>query len=401
VNLDRPTQNVQGLNDPNKIDIVKNYFRPYLPSIDFLCLQEHKLRGNTLAALKNLIWPRAGFYFQDAAVGNQTQAGCGGVCTWVSPRLAHLVSATGHSRCGRALSVRLSNVPGNDVAILNVYAPNSIRERCQLWNELIDTLPLDCKWVLAGDWNFVSSPGDKTSECGRLISGEEARIFAQLVDLVQVADPFPSTNRVKFSWDNRRRTGLRVLARLDRIYSYKQVGNVVPVEEYYIIGNSNHSDHLPVWCKIALQPEPKRKSSYKMNSFFLKDPVVKDYFTKIWAAQPHLGFFGKIRRCLKFYRQFCIQKAQERRLKEEELRTELVHAMEVLQREPSNLGAQSKLSEVSDQLKEFENQKAEGLRIRSRVKWNQVGDACTKEFFQANRERTGASHVSALEDAQG
>jgi hypothetical protein len=39
--------------------------------------------------------------------------------------------------------------------------------------------------------------------------------------------------------------------------------------------------------------------------------------------------------------------------------------------------------------------------IRSRVKWNQVGDACTKEFFQANKERTGASHVSALEDAQG
>jgi hypothetical protein len=44
------------------------------------------------------------------------------------------------------------------------------------------------------------------------------------------------------------------LARLDRIYSYKQAGNVVPVEEYFIIGNSNHSDHLPVWCKIALQP---------------------------------------------------------------------------------------------------------------------------------------------------
>jgi endonuclease/exonuclease/phosphatase family metal-dependent hydrolase len=100
----------------------------------------------------------------------------------------------------------------------------------------------------------VSNPRDKTSECGRFIAGEEARIFTQLVDLLRIDDPFPSTNRVKFSWDNRRRTGLRVLARLDRIYSYKQAGNVVPVEEYFIIGNSNHSDHLPVWCKIALQP---------------------------------------------------------------------------------------------------------------------------------------------------
>jgi hypothetical protein len=39
-----------------------------------------------------------------------------------------------------------------------------------------------------------------------------------------------------------------------------------------------------------------------MNSFFLKDPVVKENFTKIWATQPHLGFFGKVHRCLKFYR---------------------------------------------------------------------------------------------------
>jgi hypothetical protein len=59
------------------------------------------------------------------------------------------------------------------------------------------------------------------------------------------------------------------------------------------------------------------------------------------------------------------------------------------------------VSEVSDQLKDFEDQKAEGLRIRSRMKWNQVGDACTKEFFQANRECRGASYVSALEDALG
>jgi hypothetical protein len=93
-----------------------------------------------------------------------------------------------------------------------------------------------------------------------------------------------------------------VLARLDRIYSYNPVGNVPAVEEYYILGNSTHSDHLPVWCKLVLQPEPKRKSSYKMNSFFLKDPVVKENFTKIWATQPHLGFFGKVHRCLKFYR---------------------------------------------------------------------------------------------------
>ena len=184
-------------------------------------------------------------------------------------------------------------------------------------------------------------------------------------------------------------------------YSFNPVGNTEVAEEYHILGNSTHSDHLPVWCKIALQPEPKRKSYYKMSAFFLKDPVVKVNFTQIWGAQPQLGFFGKIRKCLKFYRQFCIRKAQERRFREEALRVELSSAMEVLQVDPSNLEAQARLSTTSDLLKDFEDCKVEGIRIRNRVQWNQVGDTCTKEFFQANRERSSAAHVAALEDAQG
>jgi hypothetical protein len=334
-------------------------------------------------------------------VGNQAQARCGGVCTWVSPKLSHLISAIGHTRCGKALWVRLSNVLGDDVAVLNVYVANSIRERCQLWLEFIDTLPLDCKWVLAGDWNFESNHRDKTSECGRLILGEEARIFAQLLDILQVSDPFPNSSRIKFSWDNWRRTGLRVLAILDRVYSHNLPGNIQPVEEYFIIGKSNHSDHLPIWCKLALQPEPKLKLVYKMKSYFLKDKEVKDSFTRIWTSHFNLGFFGKVRRCVKFYRQYCIGKAQERRFNEEELRTRLDRAMVSLQDDPANIAAQSTLSEILDQLKEFENQKAEGLRIRSHIKWNKVGDAYTKEFFQVKIKKTGAAHVFALEDTQG
>jgi exonuclease III len=56
------SQNLQGLNDPVKVDVVKNYFRPIIPSVDIVCFQEHKLRGNRLTALKDAIWPRAAFF---------------------------------------------------------------------------------------------------------------------------------------------------------------------------------------------------------------------------------------------------------------------------------------------------------------------------------------------------
>jgi exonuclease III len=47
------SQNLQGINNPSKVDIVSNYFRPFLASVDILCFQEHRLRGARLEALKD------------------------------------------------------------------------------------------------------------------------------------------------------------------------------------------------------------------------------------------------------------------------------------------------------------------------------------------------------------
>jgi hypothetical protein len=100
------SQNAQGLNDLTKVEILRNYFRPLLSNIEILCLQEHKLQGNRLLALKNQVWPQGKFYSQEAAAGNQVAAGCGGICMWVAPSIAHLVYAEGHSQSGQAQWVR-------------------------------------------------------------------------------------------------------------------------------------------------------------------------------------------------------------------------------------------------------------------------------------------------------
>jgi hypothetical protein len=60
-------------------------------------------------------------------------------------------------------------------------------------------------------------------------------------------------------------------------------------------------------------------------------------FTHIWTLHPNLGFFGKVKRCVKFYRQYCIGKAQESRFCEEELRSRLDWAMESLQSDRAKL----------------------------------------------------------------
>jgi len=62
-------QNVQGVNDPQKLQIVKNYFRQSLHRTDIICFQEHHLRGDKVTQLGRTIWPEARFMGRKAALG--------------------------------------------------------------------------------------------------------------------------------------------------------------------------------------------------------------------------------------------------------------------------------------------------------------------------------------------
>jgi hypothetical protein len=313
-----------------------------------------------------------------------------------------MVSTSGHSRCGTAQWVRIAGLPGGDINVINVYASTNSLERVALWEELSHVLPRDCRSILVGDFNFVERRTDKSNLCGKLVSDGEKVVFSQLVALLGVEDNFPSTSPVKFSWDNRRRDGVRVLARLDRIYSFQTTtAGSRTVEEYFIKGGSVHSDHLAVWCKLLLTPVSRRQSTYKMSKYYLKDEVVKLNINLIWGSNPNLNFFGRLRKCVKYYKEYCVRKAKERRLSETKLRQQLSDAMVVLQSDPDNINHQNLVNELMDKLQVFEKRTVEGQRIRSRIKWMGVGDSGTKEFYRANKRHSGASRITELEDSRG
>jgi hypothetical protein len=174
-----------------------------------------------------------------------------------------------------------------------------------------------------------------------------------------------------------------------------------PVVEYEIRGDSVHSDHLAVWCKLGLLPEPKRCSAYKMSTFYLKEEAVRKGIERIWRSTPNLEFFGRLRRCVKFYREFCIRKAKERRVLEEELQHRLTAALAALQSDPANSVLQGQVCEIADRLQGFERRKVEGQRVRSRIKWMKVGVSRSKDFYRAHKHHAGASRITTLDDRDG
>lgn len=114
-----------------------------------------------------------------------------------------------------------------------------------------------------------------------------------------------------------------------------------------------------------------------------------------------MGFFGKLRKSVKYYKQFCKDKARQWRLDETRSRQNLAQAMERLQANPLDKARQSDFNDCAEATRSFVEQKLQGQRVRSRVKWIQHGDSCSKEFFAAHKGRQGMSTISELENDHG
>jgi hypothetical protein len=194
---------------------------------------------------------------------------------------------------------------GGDIVVLNIYASTDVRIRIDLWGEFLAVLPRDYWWLMVGDWNMVEYRSDKSSGCGRIMTDAECLIFQQLKVVLKVEDKFPTPSPINFfgiinggmvlgylpDWIEFTRASLSQL-RLSRWM------------EYYIRGDNDHSDYLPVRRKFLLQAKARRKSSYAMNACYLGKERVKARINRIWSSHPNLGFTGKLRKVVKCYKEY-------------------------------------------------------------------------------------------------
>jgi hypothetical protein len=150
-----------------------------------------------------------------------------------------------------------------------------------------------------------------------------------------------------------------------------------------------------------LEKEEKRQSPYVMSALFLKDKEVHDNIRRLWVTHHYLSFYGKIRRCIKYYRLDCMRKAAERKQEEEHLRNQLENRVARLQNNPGHPELQVEVTAALDQLKDLEYKKIAGQQLRGRLKWKKDGDQDSKTFFRAHTERTASTQITELEDRQG
>ena len=75
--------------------------------------------------------------------------------------------------------------------------------------------PTNCRWLIASNFNFVESRQNKMNASSRLVPLQERLVFGALKLFLNVDEPPRSIGSQRFSWDNYRTNGQRILAQVD------------------------------------------------------------------------------------------------------------------------------------------------------------------------------------------
>lgn len=174
-----------------------------------------------------------------------------------------------------------------------------------------------------------------------------------------------------------------------------------PKEGYKILGGSLHWDHLSVLRSIWLEPRVQRTLTYVMNATYFKEEVVQNQIKLIWTNNRQLSFYGKLRKCVKFYKELCIRKDKEHKVEEAMWRSRLEQVVILLNATLGDPSTQATLANATNFLRRVEERKLERPGLCNRIKWKQVGDQGSRDFFCAYKACSSASHITALEDSGG
>ena len=91
--------------------------------------------------------------------------------------------------------------------------------------------------------------------------------------------------------------------------------------------------------------------------------------------------FHKLWHIIRLFRQFSKPKTKEHKREELNARVNLEVATARLHDDIYNVELQREVYQYKRTIEEIERRKARGASIRSRVKWQRVGDKCSAKFF--------------------
>jgi ribonuclease HI/endonuclease/exonuclease/phosphatase family metal-dependent hydrolase len=328
---------------------------------------------------------------------------------------------------GRMLEANVNTKHGQQVKILNVYAPNKEIEKIEYYKTKIET-EQDERRIVLGDFNMCEENMDRapqTIEESKRVRDTWLNMKRELNLIDGWRVHYPEELRFSFKQDNNRGTE-NILARIDRIYNTENMSTQVKdwkIEEHLC------SDHAIVTCVIKPCKNYKlAKPRWRIQNDIMREGTFRKQFIKATT---------KMNEEMKEYTRATerVKNSREKEKKIETIRQKknpqtiwreykkyIQKAAKITQRTKQlNLNKESKkiekeLGKINDveneenreriiELKERQTkiiEKRQGkLKDAKRLNWKTMGEQCTKYYFNLRKPKKDATIIESLKDNEG
>lgn len=170
---------------------IRDYIASLSPKVDILCLQKHKLKGDKVEKNIRTLWKSDKFWSLEANPSNEVEdriigARRGNIALCFHSIIQPLFLNKGSLAGNKAQWNKYTEPEGGYLGILNIYAYNMVGERCTMWNEVFQSLPIECRWIMTRDFNMVESPLNiSTTPCSWLMGLKEELGWVDIKKQVQ------------------------------------------------------------------------------------------------------------------------------------------------------------------------------------------------------------------------
>lgn len=401
------SQNCRGLGNNQKRRDVLHYFR--CKDYQIICLQDIHVKDKLIPYVKAEWGLEAHFSSYN---GNSR-----GVAILFNKNFEFKVNKVIKDHIGNYIILDVS-VEGVKITLVNIYGPNQddpkFFEKVQ---EKINKLDND-SIIICGDWNLVLDPKIDT-ENYRNINNPKARQFVlNMKDDLELIDIWRTRNEKAkgFTW---RQITYKKQARLD---FFLISNNLLPYITNAEIIPGYRSDHSGILLGLNFTLEKRGKGFWKFNSSLLKDKtyveLVKNTIKEVLqlyelnlenAANPKYSINDQLllETLLLMIRgetiKFSSNKKKKNGIQEKKLEAE-INNMEKIITQNIQICSEEYLSELENKKKYLQSlrvEKIEGVMIRSKSRYYDLGEKPTNYFFNLEKRNFVSKTISVLKDKDG
>ena len=406
------SQNCQGLGNPQKRRALFRHVRA--KKYNIVCLQDVHIQSQQESYVK-------------AEWGNDAYFSCfnsssRGVLILLNNNFEYKVEKINSDVNGNYIILDI-NIEGKKFTLINLYGPND--DKPKFYKELrqkYKTLNND-NIIMCGDWNLVINPDLDTNNYLHI---NNPRARNEVLDSIIEEDGFLDTYRIfheekrEYTWS--RRNPVRKQARLDffltsfECFLYVYATNIIP---------GYRTDHSGVTLELKLNENERGRGYWKFNNSLLKDhsyiQIVKDTISDVkqtYATNNNDNLDNQqseysinsqlfLETLLLMIRGNTIKYSSFKKKQQQQQEKQLEQEIKIIEDEV-NTNFINMSDEILDNLEtkktmlyDIQKDKIEGMMLRSRSRYEDLGEKPTQYFFNLEKRNYTSKVIHKLVNEDG